>query len=309
MSTPILDSLKRSKQSKTVLVQQVEDWISENEPRLNRFNEDDWTVLKQLVVGSITRDPEVFSPSGATHCRREQVLNKIPEFKTVQKYNARQILFFDDGNWRHLRWQMLFYKMGIVESMELFKRRGKLDWGGTTDVITLAKIRIKGKLRRVVIDIKGANASKWNHIRDTGRADWGHWVQIQIYLLLHGIKYAILWYENKNTNAIHEVVIKADKKFHRKSLSRSMYMRRYVEAEAFPPEECDVGNTKDKKFRNCRQNRNCPCLPVHYINPKTGEKRKVAEPRKTRKRFKRHNTLPLRTLSGRRGARTRLSKK
>lgn len=290
-------------------MQLVEDWISENERRLNEFDYDDWGALKKLIVHSIIRDPEVFSPSGATHCRREQVLNKIPEFKTIQKYSAQQLFIFDDGNWRHLRWQMLFYKMGIVESMELFKRRGKLDWGGTTDIITLAKIKIKGKFHRVVIDIKGANASRWNHIRDSGRADWGHWVQVQIYMLLHNIRYAIIWYENKNTNVIHEIIIKSDKKFQHKILSRSMYMRRYVKAEAFPPEECDVGNTKDRKFNNCRQKRNCPCLPVHYINPRTGKVRKVAEPRKIRKLFKRHNILPLKKLSGRRGARTRLSKK
>lgn len=302
--TPLLDQLRvGKKQVNEILRPVVEEWLVKYGYRLDKYDDSDWAVLKDLITKGARRDRRVFSPSGATLCRRRQVIDKHRDFKPLPNRDPGLIRIFDDGKWRHLRWQMLFFKMGIVESMEQFQTFGKFDYGGSYDVI--ARLKINGKKCRVLIDIKGTNAASFNNIKFLNVPTYSHRVQVSIYMHLNNIDFAIIWYENKNTQEICEIVIRKDEvyeKIIKKFTRRQQYMRRYVEMDVFPKEECDV-KIRDNKFASCPQRNNCLCLPVYLIDDE--EIIKVGEPRRQseQSKFAQRNELPLKKLKGFRGAR------
>ena len=305
--TPLLDHLKRQKQTKTILLHKVDEWLIENEQSLDNFTEDDFEVLRKLVVIGTKRDRRVFSPSGATNCSRQQVIDKLG-FKGLDYRNPRTLRILDDGRWRHLRWQMIFWKMGIVTSLEQFAKDGDLEYGGSIDVIV--KLRYRGKNILLIIDVKGTHASQFNSIKETKQPLIKHVIQLQIYLHLHpDTDFALLWYENKNTNEVAEVIVKRNNRIMHRALRRQRYMQRYVEANAIPKEECVYGDPRDRRFNNCPQRANCGRLPVHLI--REGEILKIADPRKSSKDppFVSYNQLPLKQLRGSLGERARPSDK
>lgn len=305
--TPLLDQLKSDKRkTDDILLPLVEKWLIEHGDGLDKYSEDDWKTLRDLMVRGALRNPKVFSPSGATACRRRQVIDKNKKFKQIPISDPKLRRIFDDGKWRHLRWQMVFYKMGIVESMETFTSLGELDYGGSYDVIVNLKLKLNKKIQRVLIDIKGTNASRFNEIRLTHRPILGNKVQLIIYMYLNDIDIGLLWYENKNTQDICEIVVRRDKFFYRilkQYIIRQKYMRKYVKRGAFPKEECDV-DERDTQFRQCSQRNNCRCLPVHLIQ--NGELLKIQEPRRIneQKEFVQHNKMKRTKVRGEKGARS-----
>ena len=303
--TPLLDQLRTGKKQSDAILQPVVDkWLVEHGDTLSAYDESDWSALRDLMTRGPRRRRRVFSPSAATLCRRRLVIDKYRDLRPIPLKDARYSKIFDDGRWRHFRWQMTFFKMGIVESMEIFHTLGDLEYGGSYDVV--ARLMINGKMRRVLIDIKGVHASKFNGIQFSGKPEESNRVQVCIYMHLNNIKIGILWYENKNTQETCEIVIRRDATYHRiirRYIRRQKYMRRYVEAGAFPKEECDVSG-RSNEFQRCPQRNNCLCLPVQLVL-EDGEVVKVGEPRRNskEKRFLRRNTLPLSELEGFRGAR------
>jgi hypothetical protein len=307
VATPLLDSLKQQRRQdrRSVLKSLVETWMADNEDKLFSYTPEEFEVLRQLVVVGVRRDQTVFSPSSATSCQRKQVIDKF--LPSIKLRDPRPLYYFDDGRWRHLRWQMVFFKMGIVDSIEEFTSAGVLEYGGTTDVrIT---IRVGGKQTPVIVDIKGANASRWNNINKTKKPLFDNLIQLLIYLHINDVEHGILWYENKNTNEICEISVsrKRYRKLLLKALKRQRYMKRYVQHTAFPKEECSVFDEKDRRFKNCPQRKNCPLLPVHVVTG--GEVFKIGEPRKSAEGFTRFDTYPARTFAGSLGERKRRFKK
>lgn len=306
VAVPLLQQLKRDKKSsiKEILRPHVDEWLNEHSSRLDVYTEEDFEFLKRLTVVGTTRDAQVFSPSGATSCQRFQVINKTPSFKRAENINPALIKIFDDGKWRHLKWQMLFWKMGIVDDAETFKSNGPLTYGGSFDLIlSLPWIKEKG-LSQIILDIKGINASGFNYIKMTGKPKFAHKLQVIIYMYLHGIRRAVIWYENKNTQEICEVVVDYDERLLEIALRRQKTMESYVGNVAFPKEECDVGDSKDSMFRQCPQRLNCPRLPIHFIK-ENGKVVKTHEPRIEDKDFSKYNKLKLAKTSGKMNERKR----
>ena len=293
--TPIIDFLKRSKKNKGKLLTMVEEWLVENSNEINKYTTEDYDLLQHLILEGAKRDPSVFSPSGATACRRAQVINKSFNL-TRQETDPKLMRIFDDGFWRHIRWQILFNKMGILQSAETFVKLGTYDYGGSTDVVL--NIPYEDGDRLTILDIKGANASRWNEINRSNKPMFPHYVQVQIYMYINKIDHGILWYENKNTNEVCEIILTKDKEFQKSAKRRQRYMHRYIDYNAFPKEECSVGDDKDRQYVDCRFKSVCQRLPVHLIE--SGKVLKIGEPRNPTKdpNFLRHNKLPLVKLRG-----------
>lgn len=303
--TPLLDQIRATEIEEKrghplILKELVTSWLAANPDSSDKFTEEDFEILKDLIVRGTTRDGNVFSPSGATRCTRLQIIDKHPEFKADPLTDAKLISIFMDGNWRHLKWQMVFHKMGIAESFEIFKKIGPLDYGGSYDVVVwlnLSKIteNKEDEKAKVIVDIKGINDRGFHEIYKSRKAKRAHWVQVQIYMMLHNIQFAIVWYENKNTQEIVEILVEADYEFWKKVRRRSKRMRHFLELGGFPAEECDVAG-KSSEFYSCPQRKACQRLPVHVIE--NNQLRKISEPRiKSKKsKYEQWNRLPLRRL-------------
>lgn len=306
--SPLLDHLKRLKKNegREILLPKVEEWLIEKGYLLDVFTEEDFEFLKQLTVIGTKRDANVFSPSGATSCQRFQIIDKIPELrkKRIERVDPKLRRIFDDGKWRHLRWQMLFFKMGIVHSAEIFEKKGDHKFGGSYDLILELPWIEDKKFRRVILDIKGAHASDFNYIKSNGKPKFAHRLQVTIYMYLTGTRRAIIWYENKNSQDVCEVVVDYDAKLLNKALQRQRRMAKYAKKQAFPKEECSVGDTTDSTFRQCPHRVNCQRLPIHFIT-RDGEVKKIHEPRIVDIKFKQYNRGQLSEVTGKLAERKR----
>jgi hypothetical protein len=233
---------------------------------------------------------------------RHQVISKNPELPQVSTRDSQTQLIFDDGNWRHLKWQMLFYKMGIVDSVETFKQMGHLQYGGSTDLVIMEGVLTlpDGYNGRVIIDVKGANRFAFKGIQESLKPPLEYEIQIQVYMMLHDIPWAIIWFENKDDQSVAEVLVKADPKLQKFMMKRMNYMRRFVLEDAFPKEECRVDNS-DRTFRRCPSRVSCPKLPIHVV--KGGEILKSHKPRIKDPDYQQYDVLPLKKFKGKLGER------
>lgn len=277
-STPLLDGLKKEKKRKTILVGRIIEWLKTDGYKLDKFSKADWDFLQQLILVGTTRNRNVFSPSGATNCARRQVIDKHSNLVSLDYIDPHLQLVFDDGRWRHLRLQMMLWKMGIVKSAEEFRTLGELEYGGSTDVVV--ELVVRGQKTLVIVDFKGSHASQWNQIATTGKALPKHVLQVAIYCYLHpDVTQGLILYDNKNTQDLFEILVKPSPKLIARAVKRQKYMKRYVEHKAFPQEECNVGDSSDRRYTGCPQRLNCVRLPVHLI--RKGQVLEVAKPRKS----------------------------
>ncbi len=305
--TPLLDAVKNSKKQGHVLEPLLRQWLEQNPGRIDNHTEADWEIIRQLIVRGTERDKSVFSPSSAMSCMRRHVISK--QFELTQEHDSSTQLIFDDGNWRHIRWQLLFFKMDIALSLEEFKKIRALFWGGSTDVIIKEGVveMSDGYNGRVIVDVKGANLFSWRKIRDERKPMKSHEIQLQTYMMLHNILWGILFYENKNTQEICEIHIRADKKLWRRLRVRASYMEKFVLGNSFPREECSVGDDMNRQYRGCPMREICPRLPVNVIV--NGKIRKTHGPRIEDLEYSRYNELPWTRLKGKIGGRKQSSKK
>ena len=254
MKYKFLSYLKDIEKRPGVLKRPVYDWLLEHERELDTHDDASWEVLRGLIAGA-KRSDKVFSPSGATRCMRSQVIKKLGH-EELPIGDPHTLNIFEDGKWRHVKWQMIFWRMGIVESMERFVSGGRLNYGGSTDAI----LRIP-EHGRTVVDIKGANDTRWNEINGTGVPIPAHVVQVNIYMKLNKANLGLLWYENKNTNEVCEVQVTPDAALLKEYRTRQRFMKRHVKAGTYPPYECTLKDT-DRQFRQCPSRLICPKIPV-----------------------------------------------
>jgi hypothetical protein len=145
------------------------------------------------------------SPSSVYGCQRQAVM-RFTGMRGRKTIDPDQELLFEDGNWRHHKWQYLFYDMEAVLgrnrfrvlSIEEFISIPDMYVAGSLDV--LIAIKIDGKWRRYVIDIKGINDRGYSWITQTDAPKDDNVRQLLLYMKAKNVRRGILLYDNKNTN-------------------------------------------------------------------------------------------------------------
>jgi len=250
--------------SHLLLTPLVDRYLLTNE--LGDFTDDELDLARSLIAKwREARSIEYHSPSSASACLRQQML-------TYWGYKGEQVddpflkSIFDDGNWRHLRWHMIFKRMDRANLLTVVAQESRIvyrPWmlGGTPDDVV--DIPRPDGLVRAVIDIKGANDSKFKWVQQTNRPVDGHEWQLHAYMMALHIGLGIIWYENKNTQEYHEVVVRRDRNVIAELARRSAILRKARKTDILPTHDprCSMAtgtpNPKDQIFTRCRQRMNC----------------------------------------------------
>lgn len=141
-----------------------------------------------------------FSPSSICGCRRQAV------FKFVGMRGRRGIdpdreLIFEDGNWRHHKWQAIFMDMMAVLGRERFRVRS------TEAVVEIPELYIAGNSdneltymgrQHRVLDIKGINDAGFTRVYTEDEPIPEHVRQLTTYGKGSKRKRGSLLYDNKN---------------------------------------------------------------------------------------------------------------
>lgn len=240
-----------------ILMPLVDQFLLTNE--LTDFTDGEITLATRLLkqLGQERRH-DFHSPSSASACLRQQMLTYFG-YKGSEVDDPYLKNIFDDGNWRHLRWHMIFIRMqraGLLKVVHIEDRLVYLPWlmGGTPDDVL--DIPYNGEIIRVVVDVKSANDDKFKTIIATGKPTDGHEWQLHDYMVGLHLGRGLLWYENKNTQRYHEITVKRDPEIVRELRRRYAILKKSRKTEILPEHGCSM-QPGDLMMRRCRQRLNC----------------------------------------------------
>lgn len=272
MATALEKSLKHKRHRTGILVPMIEDrlkWpVRIETSKDKKFLNDLFEKNRQR---ELDRDSErMYSPSALAECLRRVYLNKNFEALDIPRVYPPRIepnFYFLTGEFLHLKWQYVIYKMwqegweeiqlkpDPIDSFEVrvISKRG--DHGGTADVI------LKILDDDMVIDFKGLNVRTFSKIAQGSVPD-NYRIQITDYMILvnsekprrYDVKNALLIAENKGgptpgyPAALCETRISL-KENRAEVRGRLEVLRKYESEEEIPPPEC--ASTKGVQFTGC----------------------------------------------------------
>jgi len=188
-----------------------------------------------------------FSPSSIGRCDRQAIL-KFLGYKGSRKVNPDKELLFDDGNWRHHKWQALFRDMEAVFGdpekfkvidIEYFVHLDEWHVAGNLDVTLL----IHGKL--YVIDIKGINRRgfDWINREDEPKDDAVR--QLLAYMKAKGIEDGILLYDCKDTQRTKCFAVGFDTGHWKSAVAWLKEQHAHLKKRRMPPmhPDCKLGSS------------------------------------------------------------------
>jgi hypothetical protein len=269
MAEGIAKKARKAKESKGILVPMIENFMEKNAVEIS--SPEDVKFLHDLQTKMMWREEHrrteglgVFSPSSlGDPCVRKSYLTRhaVRPEGAPSPYDFRSHYFFLTGNFLHIKWMFVLYKMEKqIANPEIFAvydyergvRSKRGDNSGTIDVIAF----IHGE--PFVIDFKGLNT--WSATKvGYGKIPTGYKSQVGNYLVLwnaakakpFGIKRGLLVVEDKSgaKGILQEAEITLAKSG-RRVRNRLELLRSYEERKEMPPPLCK--SLKDKNFIGCQ---------------------------------------------------------
>lgn len=235
--------------SQYIITPRLNMWLMQNP----NFDVDDSVadLIAELLKKKQRDRSGSFSSSAAGSCQRRQIYQYLGI--SSGGTNGPQLQqIFNDGTWRHLRWQATLLQAGILESVE-----DMLDWPA---------MRSKGSMdgRGIVPDdhphapwrglefgfeLKGMNTYAFQPARDVKEA---HHLQIDRYFLSGGFDLFVVVYEDKNTQEWKEWVVEPDPARMEAQRTELAELNDYADKKEIPPQlaEC-AKHLKTGEFGKC----------------------------------------------------------
>lgn len=204
--------IKAAKNTDLVLTPRYNDWLMQHGDEA--LSERVATMIYNLLIEQPRDRSRSFSASSAGLCERRQVLKFLgmPEVGTI---DPRLQNIFNDGKWRHLRWQANLLMADLVEDIEdpLFWRKMKAR--ATPDargIVPHDHPKPKWRGLEFGFELKGVGAYVYpKYVKgEDGEMKDEHARQVAFNCLLGGYDLYVIIYENKGTNEWFEWVIEPD---------------------------------------------------------------------------------------------------
>lgn len=178
---------------KLIISPALDKWLIETQGDLE-LDDELLAIMSEAMRGARPHVEPGMSPSALGGCIRAQVM-KYAGAKREKEYDSVTLNLLNDGKYRHLRWQAMLLKAGLLDEIETFVTNGTLR--GFIDGI---------KHNEYIFELKGI--SSLARVR-TGPLS-KHKRQIYAYMILTGINTCVLIYEDKQTQEWKEFVITID---------------------------------------------------------------------------------------------------
>jgi len=187
----------------------------------------------------------VFHPSQLYQCPRHQVFDYYG-VESLQKYNPTLRNLFNDGHFRHLRWQIMLLNAGILTDVEV--------------KVTIPEYRLAGSMDGVnadegwMFELKGT--SQYQTVLNRGAIP-AHIKQVNAYLMASGLEKAIIVYEDKMTQQWQEIEVIKDPKIVDEIESILQGLNRAVETGELPEILDECKDQEGPKFNRCPHSAIC----------------------------------------------------
>jgi len=194
------------------------------------------------------RTPGRLSPSSVCGCERQAAM-KFIGMQGRKKMDPQTELIFEDGNWRHHKWQYMFSDMAVLFprkfrliGVEMPIRYDDLKVAGHLDAHI--EIYSQGEWHEWIVDFKGANTWAYESVFKNHEAKAEHLLQLACYMKARGVRKGMLLYDSKNSNdyIIYTLTLTKKKWLTIKSWCENVVTQ--MDRKQLPPvnENCHNGN-------------------------------------------------------------------
>jgi hypothetical protein len=213
-----------------------------------------WVVEK--VANLMAERPRVrhssFSSSSAGECHRKQVFQYlgVPSGDVI---DPRLQNLFNDGKWRHLRWQACLLAAGILDDIEFPLPWPKMRSRGTMDGIGQVPSDHPNKKWRDLsfgFELKGVSPYQYHKYLEDKVKD-AHRKQVGRYFLSSGFELFVIVYENKATQEWFEWVVEPDKKILDEAKTELALLNSAVDAKRLPDMLPGCKTRKGDEWKDC----------------------------------------------------------
>lgn len=225
-----------------IVTPQLEEWLLTHDP--HAYSQATVDRIAELLATPQRNRVGTFSPSSLGTCPRRQVLAFLGAPSHGAISNGLKMIF-DDGAWRHLRWQALLLEAGIVDDVEVGLPWPKMNGMGSIDAAghipdTHPHVRWRGQ--EFGVELKGMNQYVFNKSKKDGAAKGGegnhaekHREQFTNYALFSGIRIWSYIIEDKNINEYAEFVYEVSDTDLAVAKEKLVSLNRSVDRKELPP--------------------------------------------------------------------------
>jgi hypothetical protein len=186
-----------------------------------------------------------FHPSQLYQCQRAQVYG-YHNAPTIREYNPILQNLFNDGHFRHLRWQIMLLEAGVLSDVEVAVYSSEHRIEGSMDGINSEEkwmFELKGTSQFKSIQAKGAMPA---HIK-----------QVHAYLLASGLEEAAVVYECKSTQQWTEIPIHRDPKIIQEIKEILLSLNDAITHDYLPERLEDCENKTGSTYNSCAYSQIC----------------------------------------------------
>jgi hypothetical protein len=192
------------------------------------------------------------SPSSLGGCKREAAF-KFLGVEGQVKIDPDLELIFEDGNWRHHKWQALFLDMQAVLGRKRFRVVSFESDAILPGLFVAGSLDVHIVVRGVhyIIDIKGINDFGFKRVCiDQDAPMPKHIDQLVAYMKAKKVRRGIILYENKDKNQVKNFLVQYSKEQWKEVVTWCDSVINYMENERLPPRHVDC-NKGQFGYRKC----------------------------------------------------------
>lgn len=235
MSIDLNKIIKAARNADLIITPSLNEWL------LQHGDEEVPEDVAAKVMKQMTTKPRVrsasFSASSAGMCERRQVLGFLG-IAEVGATDPQLQNIFNDGKWRHLRWQTMLLTAGLMDTMESPLRWKRMRSLGTMDgrgVVDDSHPKPGWRGLEFGLELKGVSGFMFPKYRKSEEFKAEHKKQVHRYFLMSGLDLFVIIYEDKSTNNWFEWVIEPDDETLQEQLEELRRLNNAVDQERLPP--------------------------------------------------------------------------
>lgn len=197
-----------------------------------------------LVTQLLLRRPHghrsgAWHPSSLHTCPRAQVFSFLGVPAKV-KINPGLQHVFNDGHWRHVRWQIALKQAGLVDEVEVGVTNRRYHMEGHLDAL---------KTDEYTVELKGIHSMQYQYILSEPKPE--HADQVEAYFVMTGYDTGVIIYEDKSSNNWHEHVVHPDKQRRRRIVQLIDRLNTHINQHTLPLPLDDCRARKGPIYRDC----------------------------------------------------------
>ncbi len=238
MASSLKNHLKVARRNKFI-TPKLHGWLSQNPDGIKTDNPDIQKRILEILKPSVGDRSGAFHPSQLYQCPRAQVFGYL-NIPVTRSYNPTLQNLFNDGHFRHLRWQVMLLSAGILTDVEV--------------PVAIPESRLTGSMDGVnadegwMFELKGTSQFKTIMYRGALPA---HIKQVNAYMLASGLEKTIIVYECKSSQDWTEIEVGRDETIINEISNILTELNGALDNNTLPEVKHDCKNQTGSEFNSC----------------------------------------------------------